>query len=183
MQAQGLGNAFIKIEDTSNNSYTLSITIKYRELANAIIQRKYVITGNEITVEDKTKLEDEIMATDLTDKYLFTYKDAENSIGTVSVWNKDSKMKEYDFTNKLIKLSEKDEILIAGEYKLREYNKVTIQGKDYNEIIYVTKNFLPLIKTKMNNYPKPTYCYIKDLTDKYRLAYPKAEHIYILFTK
>jgi len=180
-QAQRLGNAFIKIEDTANNSYTLSVTIKYREFANTITQRKYIILGDELTVGDKTKLENEIKAIDLTDKYLFTYKDAENSIGSVCIWNIDSKMKEYDFTNELIKLSDEDEILIAGEFKLREYNKVTIKGENYEEVIYVTKSFFPLIKTKMNNYPMPTYCYIKDLTEKYKSAYPMVEHIYLIY--
>lgn len=181
LQPQSLGNAFIKIEDTANNSYTLSVTIKYREFANAIIQRKYIITGNELTVGDKTELENEIKANDLTDKYLFTYKDAENSIGSVCVWNKDNKMKEYDFTNELVKLSEENAILIAGEYKLREYNKVTIQGENYSEVLYVTKNFFSLIGTRMNNYPNPTYCYINDLTEQYKSVYPKAEHIYIIY--
>lgn len=181
LQPQNLGNAFIKIEDTANNSYTLSVTIKYREFANAIIQRKYIITGNELTVGDKTKLENEIKANDLTDKYLFTYKDAENSIGSVCVWNKDNKTKEYDFTNELVKLSEENAILIAGEYKLREYNKVTIQGENYSEVLYVTKSFFSLIGTRMNNYPNPIYCYIKDLTEQYKSVYPKAEHIYIIY--
>ncbi len=180
LQAKSLGNAFVKIEDTANNSYTLSVTIKYKELANAIIQRKYIITGDELTVGDKNKLENEIKATDLTDKYLFTYKDAENSIGSVCIWNKDNKAKEYDFTNELIKLSEENVILIAGEYKLREYNKVTIQGENYSEILYVTKDFFPLIETK-SDYLRPQYCYIKDLTEQYKLVYPKVAHIYIIY--
>ena len=181
LQAKKLGSAFIKIEDTANNSYTLSVTIKYREFANTITQRKYVIIGDELTIGDKAKLENEIKITDLTERYLFTYKDAENSTGSVCVWNKDSKMKEYEFTNELIKLSEEDAILIAGEYKLREYNKVTIQGENYEEVIYVTKSFFPLIKSRMNNYPMPAYCYIKDLTEKHKSAYPKVEHIYCIY--
>lgn len=181
LQAQSLGNAFVKIEDAANNSYTLSVIIKYREFANAIVQRKYIITGDGLTVGDKTKLENEIKATDFTDKYLFTYKDAENSIGSVCVWNKDNKTKEYNFTNELIKLSEENAILIAGEYKLHEYNKVTIQGENYSEVLYVTRSFFSLIGTRMNNFPNPTYCYIKDLTEQYKSVYPKAEHIYIIY--
>ncbi len=181
LQAQGLGNAFIKIEDTANNSYTLSVTIKYREFANAIAQRKCVIIGNELTAEDKTKLENEIKATDLTDKYLFTYKDAEYSTGSVSVWSTDGKMKEYDFTNKHIKLSEEEEILIAGEHILRAYNIVTIQGENYNDEFFVTTNFFHLIETRMSVKPKLDYCFIKDLTERYKSAYPKAEQIYLIY--
>lgn len=181
LQAQSLGSAFIKIEDTANNSYTLSVTIKYREFANAIIQRKYIITGDELTVGDKAKLENEIRATDLTEKYLFTYKNAENSIGSVCVWDTDNKTKEFDFTNEYVKLSEEELIVITGEYKLYEYNKVTLQEGNYSEVLYVTKNFFPLIETRMNNFSQPTYCYIKDLTEQYKSTYPKAEHIYIIY--
>lgn len=181
LQAKGLGNAFIKIEDTANNSYILSVTIKYKELETAIIQRKYIITGDELTVEDKAKLENEIKATDRTAKYLFTYKDAEDSTGSVCIWNKDNKMQEYTFTNEPIKLSEEDAILIAGKYPLREYNKVTIQKGNDSEVMYMTRDFFPLLETRMNYTPKPRYCYIKDLTEKYKPTYPEIEHIYLIY--
>ena len=179
LKAQAIGNAYVKIEDAANNSYTLSVTVKYREAAIAIVQRKYIIKGDELTVGDKTKLENAIKAADQTDKYLFTYKDAGNSIGSICIWDKDKQMKEYDFTDELVKLSEEDAILIAGEYKIREYNKVSIQGKSYNETLYITRNFFYLISTR--DILVPAYCFTKDLTEQYKPAYPKVEQVYIVY--
>lgn len=182
-QAQSLGSASIKIEDTSNNVYVLPITVKYLELSTTIRQRKYIIEGNNMTVGDRTKLEKEIAAADQTDVYIFTYKNAENTEGTVSIWNKDKENKEYEFTNEFIKLSEEDAIKITETTKLRSYNKVTIRQENNNkEILYVTANFFQLLSnTRMNNTPRPSYCYIKDLTEQYASAYPEVEHIYVIY--
>ena len=179
LKIQAVGNAYIRIEDTANNSYILSVIVKYKEYAGSIRQRKYIIEGEELTVGDKTKLENEIRAADITNKYLFTNKDAGNSMGSVCVWDKNNQTKEYDFTSELIKLSEDNAIIIAGEYRLVAYYKVTIQRENNNETLYVTNNFFSYISTR--DLPVPTYCFIKDLTEQYKSAYPKVEHIYIVY--
>lgn len=180
-QAQSLGDATIKIEDTAHSSYILSITVKYREFTTKVVKRKYSIKGDELTVGQKAKLEEEIKTTDRTDKYVFTYKDAENSKGSVCIEDEEGKRKVCDFTDELIKLSEEDAIVIAGKYKLYEYNKVIMEGESDREVIYVTKNFLPLLETKMVSYPRPTYCYIKDLTERYKSLYPEVEQIWVIY--
>lgn len=178
-----LGLASIKIEDSSNNAYILTINVKYRELMHGVVQRKYIIQGDNITVGDKAKLEKAMQASDLIERYAFTFTNKENTKGTVRLYSKGSESKTYDFESEHVILSEENAIILIGNTKLRDYYRITIQEETGDNTFYITKNFFPLIeqRTRMpNNYPQALYCFIKDLTELYQTTYPAMEHAYCI---
>ncbi|WP_288057003.1 hypothetical protein [Xylanibacter rodentium] len=181
LQAKDLGDALVRIDDASGNSYALSVVVRYNEWTYTIANRTTIIKGNELTVGDKAELEKKIAAGNNEKGYLFTYKNATNSTGSVRIYDEDGREREYDFSSEQVSLPEDGAIEISNGYKLREYYKVAIMRESINETIYVTKDFFPLIDTRYNNYARPMYCFVKDLTEQYKADYPKAESIYLVY--
>lgn len=94
---------------------------------HGVVQRRYIIQGDNITVGDKAKLEKAMQAFDLIERYAFTYTNKENSKGAVRLYSKGSESKAYDFEIEHVLLSEEDAIILIGNYKLRDYYRITIQ--------------------------------------------------------
>lgn len=176
-----LGLASIRIEDSSNNTYILTINVKYRDLLQGVVQRRYIIQGDDITVGNKAKLEKAMQAADLIERYAFTFTNKEESKGTVRLYSKGSESKAYAFESEHIILSEEDAIILIGNTKLRDYYRITIKEEAGDNTFYITKNFFPLIgkDTRMSNdFLRASYCFIKDLTELYQTTYPEMEHAY-----
>ena len=79
-------------------------------------------------------------------------------------------------------LDEENAIPIKGEYKLSEYYRITIK-EDNGKVIdtfYITKNFLPLLNTRMNAHPLIQYCFVRDLTAQYKQDYLALENAYLI---
>ena len=98
---------------------------------------------------------------------------AEDSKGTVDLYYSDNNMKTGNFEKEHIVLDEENAIPIKGEYKLSEYYRITIK-EDNGKVIdtfYITKNFLPLLNTRMNAHPLIQYCFVRDLTAQYKQDY------------
>lgn len=177
-QSLSLGRASVTIEDTSGHSYLLSIVVKYRELMHNVIQWKGIVQGNNITVGDKAKLEKELGASNQITKYVFTFKNEENTKGTILLYDKDGKSKEYEFETEFIKLE--TPIIIMENIKLDRYNRVTIKKEEGNEFLYVIIGYFLINERRdtTRNSPKPFYYFIKDLTEQYKAEYPAMEHAY-----
>lgn len=182
LKALGLGRASIKIEDSSNNVYILSVAVEYRTYINNVITVKTIVKGDELKDKEKTELMQALSNSYLIDKYVFTFMNAENSKGTVDLYYSDNNMKTGNFENEHIKLDEEDAILIKDEYKLRDYYRMTIK-EDNGKVIdtfYITKDFLPLLDTRMNAHPLVKYCFVRDLTSQYKQDYPALENAYLI---
>lgn len=186
LKAQSLGDTHITIEDGSHNVYLLSVIVRYHERAysaNIVIP---LVKGDKMTAEDKKKLGGEIAGSHSIDTYKFTYKNADNSKGTVrlSCLEGNAEEQEYNFEEEHIQLTKEDAILIKGTYKLDEYNHITIKDDNGNVVddFYITKNFSFLLKpeTRLNSKPMPTYCLIRDLTKQYKENYPEMENAYLI---
>lgn len=176
------GTASIRIEDASDQSYVLTIRVNYRTTTHPVLQKKYIVQGDGLTLGEKSRLEQEIIAADSVEKYVFTFTDKENSVGTVRLYTQKSGNEadymEYGFENETINSS--GEIATDGPEKSRpaSYNRLTIKTEKGNIILYVTQDFSFLRNTKMT-VPSPIrYCFTEVLTEKYKKAYPAAEQIY-----
>lgn len=182
LKAQGTGNASIKIEDNSNNVYVLSVAVKYRALTNNAFTAKVIVKGDELTVKEKTELMQTLGNSRTINKYIFTFKDAKNSKGTVDLYYSDKSMKTGNFEKEYIKLDEENAIPIKGENKLREYYRITIK-EDNDKVIdtfYITKNFLPFLDTRMNVHPLVQYCFVRDFASQHKQDYPTLENAYLI---
>lgn len=116
------------------------------------------------------------------EKYVFTFMDAEDSKGTVDLYYSDNNMTTGDFEKEHIVLDEENAIPIKGETKLLDYYRITIK-EDNGKVIdtlYITKNFLPLLDTRMSDHLSVQYCFIRDLTAQYKQDYPALENAYLI---
>ena len=161
LKAKEIGRASIKIEDSSNNMYILSVVVKYRTLTHKAFTAKVIVKGDELTSEEHTELMNK---------------------GTVDLYYSDNNMKTGNFEKEHIVLDEENAIPIKGEYKLSEYYRITIK-EDNGKVIdtfYITKNFLPLLNTRMNAHPLIQYCFVRDLTAQYKQDYLALENAYLI---
>lgn len=179
---KALGNATIRIEDGSENVYILPVTVKYGEYSYTVYDTKPIVKGDKLTVEEMKTVQREVMEFNTIEKYAFTFKDAEYKTGTVVLHYKDKSTKEYSFEQEHIKLDEANAIVIKDNYKLYEYNRITINDSkgDVIDTFGMTKNFLPILelKTRMNSPNLVSYCLIRDLTERYKVTYPAVEKAY-----
>ena len=171
LKAKEIGRASIKIEDSSNNMYILSVVVKYRTL-----------THKAFTSEEHIELMNKVGNSYPINKYVFTFMNAEDSKGTVDLYYSDNNMKTGNFEKEHIVLNEENAIPIKGEYKLREYYRITIK-EDNGKVIdtfYITKNFLQFLDTRMNAHPLIQYCFVRDLTAQYKQDYLALENAYLI---
>ena len=181
LKAKEIGRASIKIEDSSNNMYILSVVVKYRTLTHKAFTAKVIVKGDELTSEEHTELMNKVGNSYPINKYVFTFMNAEDSKGTVDLYS-DNNMKTGNFEKEHIVLDEENAIPIKGEYKLSEYYRITIK-EDNGKVIdtfYITKNFLPLLNTRMNAHPLIQYCFVRDLTAQYKQDYLALENAYLI---
>jgi hypothetical protein len=182
LKAKEIGRASIKIEDSSNNMYILSVVVKYRTLTHKAFTAKVIVKGDELTSEEHTELMNKVGNSYPINKYVFSFMNAEDSKGTVDLYYSDNNMKTGNFEKEHIVLDEENAIPIKGEYKLSEYYRITIK-EDNGKVIdtfYITKNFLPLLNTRMNAHPLIQYCFVRDLTAQYKQDYLALENAYLI---
>ena len=87
LKAKEIGRASIKIEDSSNNMYILSVVVKYRTLTHKAFTAKVIVKGDELTSEEHTELMNKVGNSYPINKYVFTFMNAEDSKGTVLPYN------------------------------------------------------------------------------------------------
>ena len=182
LKAKEIGRASIKIEDSSNNMYILSVVVKYRTLTHKAFTAKVIVKGDELTSEEHIELMNKVGNSYPINKYVFTFMNAADSKGTVDLYYSDNNMKTGNFEKEHIVLNEENAIPIKGEYKLREYYRITIK-EDNGKVIdtfYITKNFLQFLDTRMNAHPLIQYCFVRDLTAQYKQDYLALENAYLI---
>ncbi|EBW1424553.1 hypothetical protein CB641_26030, partial [Salmonella enterica subsp. enterica serovar Typhimurium] len=153
-----------------------------RTLTHKAFTAKVIVKGDELTSEEHTELMNKVGNSYPINKYVFTFMNAEDSKGTVDLYYSDNNMKTGNFEKEHIVLDEENAIPIKGEYKLSEYYRITIK-EDNGKVIdtfYITKNFLPLLNTRMNAHPLIQYCFVRDLTAQYKQDYLALENAYLI---
>ena len=71
LKAKEIGRASIKIEDSSNNMYILSVVVKYRTLTHKAFTAKVIVKGDELTSEEHTELMNKVGNSYPINKYVF----------------------------------------------------------------------------------------------------------------
>ena len=83
LKAKEIGRASIKIEDSSNNMYILSVVVKYRTLTHRRrLQQSHCEGRRAYIQEEHTELMNKVGNSYPINKYVFTFMNAEDSKGT-----------------------------------------------------------------------------------------------------
>ena len=131
-----------------------------------------------MVVGDKAKLEKEFELSNLVKKYIFTFKDEEDTKGTVFLYDRNGESQEYEFEREFIKFE--TPVFITGNIKLDRCSRMTIKKDEGDDCFFITSSQLPIQEQRdvTRNSPKPFYFFIKDLTEQYKAEYPSMEHAY-----
>ena len=171
-----LGTAIITIKDQSDNRYELTIQVEYLKYVYVVNSRNCFVEGDNLTVGNKKELENEILSSVAAERYEFTYTDKESTKGVLRLYGQKAgganNYVEYEFYNERI-----DSTITVNDVSVRTLAQVILQNGDENILFYVTAD-MGLSKSTGGDMIVTRYCFVKDLTKRYKADYPALEKVH-----
>lgn len=176
-----VGTATVAITDQSNNSYLLTIDVRYFEVTYQTLSHGSFVVGDNVTVGDKKELEEKVKAQSVVEKYKFTFTVKDNSKGKVRLSGQkvggSQNYVEYEFDNAY---KPEEETLTIGDYEVKPLACITLHTESGEVTFYVTPYFMG---TPVSRMPNPggdmvIFNFVRDLTEAYKEEYPAIEKVY-----
>ena len=168
----GVGDATVKIKDSSGNSYILNVTIAYKTEKVVVSKLDATVVGDNMTVGNQKELKEKVLATipvKVGGGYKFVYtesEDQEETKGTVFIYPDkfgDNGI-EGTFERGIVKGDD-------GSYSHIVY---TLHYSDMNRTFVFMEYSLPTGKSSQYRAPQ----FAEDLKEQYTAAYPNVEQVY-----
>ncbi len=187
---KGVGTTSVIIEDNTNNNYILNIEVDYLKLSHKVIKSITIIQGDNMTVGDKKKLEEEVKATESAAAlagYTFIFTNKEQTSGDCMLDLKNGKTGSYKFERLettqfdkgiMIPLDNDYFIPLKDITHLQVDSKADINANLYADL-YISNSFTSLLP-RMTPRPPLYRCIIMDWTHEYKEVFPTMEHVYLL---
>ncbi|MEG2339769.1 MAG: hypothetical protein RSA53_03810 [Odoribacter sp.] len=171
-----LGSAIVAIKDNSGNQYDLTVEVRYHQQNYVIASKTCVVEGNNMTVGEKTELENKVKSLPPVERYEFTYTNKEDTKGSVRLYSQKSgsavDYKEYSFEQESI-----DTTIIVNDQNVRSLYRITMKTEKESIKFYVAMYF-DGTKSIGGDMVLKRYYFIQDLTERYKGDYPAMENVY-----
>ena len=162
-----MGSVIVVIDDNSGNKYSLNVSVEYPSATFTVIKLEAIVTGSDISVGDKKKLEDEILASipiEELGKYKFIYTDKTYQKGNIEIYkNSDARAQDGTF----VQVTKQDESV--------SYLETTITVGQTNYVYEFGAN----VGLARNDMQVPMR-FLEDVTDIYKEKYPAMEKAYAI---